>query len=309
MKLHPLLARQLKRLGLASQSTGCEGEAWAELLTRVSRAYEEHDQERYLLERSQDLASQEMTQLYQTLREERDQLDARVRERTAALRISEDRLQSLLSLSADWVWEQDAELRFTFLSDGFERVSGISPAKFVGQQRSVDGGFEASPGDRQAHRAALDSRRPFRDYTYRMVTKTGEMRYIRTSGVPVFDDHGQFAGYRGVGCDITTATVAELQIQQLARFDAVTRLPNRNMFVAELEAALQRATEQRQELAICFIDLDRFKTVNDTLGHAAGDELLRIMAQRLRSALRSTDLVARLGGDEFVVLILSLIHI
>lgn len=303
MNLHPLLSRQLKRLGLEAQSVAGENAAWTELLARVSSAYHEHDQDRYLLERSQDLSSQEMTQLYLMLREERDQLEARVRERTAALEVSEGRLKNLLSLSTDWVWEQDAELRFTYLSDGFERITGVAATKLLGDQRLFNHGFEANPGDHEAHEAALSFRRPFRDFTYQLATKTGETRYIRTSGVPVFDANGQFAGYRGVGCDVTSSTVADLQIQQLARFDAVTQLPNRNMFVGELEVALQRATEQRQELAVCFIDLDRFKTVNDTLGHAAGDELLCIMAQRLRSTLRGTDLVARVGGDEFVVLI------
>lgn len=110
--LHPLLKRQLKRLGLEVECDAPDAERWRELVRRVSRAYEEHDQERYLLERSQDLASQEMAALYATVRADRDLLDSRVRERTEALALSEGRLSSLLSLSADWIWEQDAELRF-----------------------------------------------------------------------------------------------------------------------------------------------------------------------------------------------------
>ena len=115
MPLHPLLKRQLRRLGVADEAGLPESAQWRELLQRVSRAYEEHDQDRYLLERSQELASQEMAALYATVRTDRDLLDTRVRERTQALHLSEGRLSSLLSLSADWIWEQDEELR-----DGIE---------------------------------------------------------------------------------------------------------------------------------------------------------------------------------------------
>ena len=135
MPLHPLLKRQLKRLGLDVESGAPDAERWRELVQRVSRAYEEHDQERYLLERSQDLASQEMAALYATVRADRDLLDSRVRERTEALALSEGRLSSLLSLSADWIWEQDAELRFSYFSDGIEAATGIAPTWLIGKQR------------------------------------------------------------------------------------------------------------------------------------------------------------------------------
>jgi hypothetical protein len=101
--MHALLKRQLGRLGVEPDSGPPAEGAWSELLQRVSRIYEDHDQERYLLERSQDLASAEMAALYATVRADRDLLDSRVRERTEALQLSEARLTSLLSLSADWI--------------------------------------------------------------------------------------------------------------------------------------------------------------------------------------------------------------
>jgi len=303
MPLQPLLTRQLKRLGLEHEAGAPDAELWRELLQRVSRAYEEHDQERYLLERSQDLASQEMAALYATVRADRDLLDDRVRERTEALHLSEGRLSSLLSLSADWIWEQDAELHFTYFSEGIEAATGIAPSLLLGKQRMSTSGFEAPAEAVAAYEASVDGRQAFRDFTYGFTRPDGVRRYIRISGEPVFDDIGNFKGYRGVGRDVTQTAIAEQKVHELARYDSLTGLPNRSMFLAELDRTIARARRLAASFAVCFIDLDRFKNINDTLGHGAGDELLRTMATRLRGAVRDSDLVARLGGDEFVVLL------
>lgn len=303
MTLHPLLRRQLKRLGIDPEAEDTQTTAWRALLERVSRAYEEHDQEAYLLERSQELASQEMAQLYATLRADRDLLESRVQERTEALQLSEGRLQNLVSLSADWIWEQDAELRFTYVSDSVEAATGYSPQQMIGQQRVTSIDIHASPDAITAWETALEGRRPFRDFTHGFDRPDGMRCYVRISGEPVFDDAGHFKGYRGVGRDVTQDRLAEQKVQELARIDGLTGLPNRNMFLGELERAIARGRRKGTPFAVYFIDLDRFKTINDTLGHDAGDALLRAMAQRLRATLRTSDLLARLGGDEFVVLV------
>jgi len=303
MPLHSLLKRQLKRLGLEVEAGAPDAERWRELVQRVSRAYEEHDQERYLLERSQDLASKEMAALYATVRADRDLLDSRVRERTEALHLSEGRLSSLLSLSADWIWEQDADLRFTYFSAGIETATGIVPTSLIGRTQMSSAALDAPAEAIAAYEACIDARQAFRDFTYGFTRPDGVRRFIRISGEPVFDDGGSFEGYRGVGRDVTQAMVAEQKVHELARFDSLTGLPNRNMFLGELDRTIARARRNGTAFAIFFIDLDRFKTINDTLGHDAGDQLLRTMAARLRSAVRESDLVARLGGDEFVVLL------
>jgi diguanylate cyclase (GGDEF)-like protein/PAS domain S-box-containing protein len=300
--LHALLKRQLRRIGI-DLAAGDIAAPWSELLQRVSRAYEEHDLERYLLERSQDLSSNEMAQLYATVRADRDLLESRVRDRTEALRLSEGRLASLLDLSADWIWEQDAELRFTYISESLQAAAGFSPQVLIGRRRLSNEAFEAPPDAVAEYQAAVDARQPFRDFTYRFTRPDGVRRYLRISGAPVFDDAGRFCGYRGVGRDVTLAKEAEEKVHELARFDSLTRLPNRNMFLAELHRSVARSQRHNTPFAVYFIDLDRFKTINDTLGHSAGDELLKAMAQRLREAVRQNDLVARLGGDEFVVIV------
>jgi diguanylate cyclase (GGDEF)-like protein/PAS domain S-box-containing protein len=302
MNLHPLLRRQLKRLAIDPELAP-DAAGWSELQQRVSRAYDEHDQERYLLERSQDLASQEMAALYATVRADRDQLESRVRERTESLRLSESRLSSLLSLSADWIWEQDANLRFTYVSDGIEAATGVAPSRLLGRNRLSEGSFNAKPEALAAYQACIEGRKAFREFTYGLTSADGVQRFVRISGEPVFDESGTFLGYRGVGRDVTQTALAELKVQELACFDSLTGLPNRNMFFAELDRMVARARRQEQGFAVCYIDLDRFKTINDTLGHDAGDELLKVMAGRLRGTVRESDLVARLGGDEFVVVL------
>ena len=123
------------------------------------------------------------------------------------------------------------------------------------------------------------------------------------SGKPIYDEQGRFKGYRGVGNDVTEAKCNEERIQYLAYHDGLTSLPNRVMFGRTLGHAVEQARRHNQRLAVLFIDLDRFKNINDTLGHEAGDMLLQETGRRLQHALRQSDAVARLGGDEFVVLL------
>jgi diguanylate cyclase (GGDEF)-like protein/PAS domain S-box-containing protein len=301
--LHALLLRQLRRLSLRADAAPDDAGAWAQLLARVSRAYAEADQDRYLLERSQDIASREMSELNSALQSERDQLESRVRERTDALRLSEGRLASLVSLSSDWIWEQDAELRFTYLSEGLMHATGVDPAQLLGRRRLVDGVVEVPPDVKADHERRVALRQPFRDLVYCLAAPNGRGVYISVSGEPIFDADGGFQGYRGVGRDVTHQRLAEQQVLRLARYDGLTGLPNRNMFMDELERTLARSRRSGARFALFFIDLDRFKNINDSLGHGAGDQLLKVISERLRQLLRDSDLVARLGGDEFVVLI------
>jgi len=118
-----------------------------------------------------------------------------------------------------------------------------------------------------------------------------------------FDSAGTFRGYRGVGKDISERKQDEERIHFLANHDALTSLPNRAMFNDVLNLAIQNARRYNRNFAVLFIDLDRFKNINDTLGHEAGDRLLQEMGARLTQTVRASDVVARLGGDEFVVLV------
>ena len=281
--LHTLLQRQLRRLGLAPAEVPGQAD-WADLLQRVSRAYADADADRYQLERSQALASSEMAELHQQLQ------------------ASQARLANLVALSSDWVWETDAEDRFTYFSDGVARLGGDA-AQMLGQPRQVDGMPPVDGHDPAVYRAAVAARAPVRNFVYGTPLPEGRALYVRISGDPQFDAAGHFTGYRGVSSDVTAATEAALQVARLARFDSLTGLANRHRFQEELDHTLRRASARGGGFALLFIDLDRFKLVNDTLGHAAGDTLLQVMAGRLSGLLRGADQLARLGGDEFVVLL------
>jgi diguanylate cyclase (GGDEF)-like protein/PAS domain S-box-containing protein len=299
---HPLLRRQLQRLGLDPLAAP-DPQGWRAFIDRVSRTYAEADQDRYLMERSQSLASDEMAALNETLRRERDLLESRVAERTEALRLSEGRLASLVSLSSDWVWEQDPQGRLTYLSEGALLSVGLPPEASLGRRAQELYGFECDEATVQRYLRACTERKPFRDVVHGVRIGDGSLRFVSISGEPVFDAAGEFVGYRGVGTDVTAATLASRQLTLMARFDVLTGLPNRAQFIEELDRAVARARRSEEQFGLCFIDLDGFKQVNDLHGHAAGDEVLKVTAARLRGELRQSDFVARLGGDEFVVLL------
>jgi len=211
---------------------------------------------------------------------------------------SESRFRSLLALSSDWYWEQDADLRFT-------EIAGMDPER---DSRSTPpfaprGMLQLDEADQVRYRALTAARQPFRDLTQDVRDGQGEPRCLSFSGEPVFDATGAFAGYRGIARDITQSRRAEEQIRRLAHFDELTGLPNRTMFLHTLQRAFSLAQRRGKQFALFFLDLDRFKNINDSLGHEAGDRLLQDVAQRLRQNLRESDTVARLGGDEFVVLV------
>lgn len=141
------------------------------------------------------------------------------------------------------------------------------------------------------------------DIEYRVTLPSGSVRWVHTIAKPAVDDKGHATLINGTVMDITERKCAEEQVRQLAHFDALTELPNRNLLIELLRHALSRTQRCHAPLALLFIDLDGFKKVNDTLGHEAGDFVLATFAQRLRACLRKSDTAARLGGDEFVVLV------
>jgi diguanylate cyclase (GGDEF)-like protein/PAS domain S-box-containing protein len=230
--------------------------------------------------------------------------DMVARERTEkALQQSEQRFRQLVSMSSDWYWEQDSQFRFTMVTGGFAEKAGVLVEHLLGKTRweylptlaDTDGG--------RAHIAQVRAFQPFADFEYQVQDDNGQTRWFLVNGQPVFDEFGQFTGYRGTGSDITERKLTEQRVHHVAQHDALTGLPNRSLLQDRLGQAVAYASRSGNPVWVMLIDLDRFKFVNDSMGHKAGDVLLMTVAARLRSSLRDADTVARLSGDEFVVIV------
>ncbi len=221
-----------------------------------------------------------------------------------ALRQSEERLRDFAETGADWFWEQDAELRYTYLSGKYPDHEHTPVEQILGKTRE-----EISPGSnfksenwRQLY-SRLAAHEPFSSFEYAFPRHDGSELMVRVSGKPKFDDNGRFAGYRGTGIDITESHLLSQQLNYQASHDPLTGLVNRREFELRLARVIKSCREDEGEHALCYIDLDQFKVVNDTCGHDAGDELLRQISALLKDIVRKRDTIARLGGDEFGLLL------
>ena len=225
----------------------------------------------------------------------------------AALRESEARFRSLTELITDWYWEQDAQGRFTKVEGSRELGKMYAFTQMIGRTVQECRGFIRFQADEihwSGWQSQLARHTEFRDFVFRAeVQGSQQLRYFAVSGLPMFDAEGTFCGYRGTGRDITDRRQAEEKIQRLAFYDALCNLPNRRLLVKRLAQALSASHRSGCHGALLFIDLDNFKDLNDTLGHAMGDTLLRLVGRRLVECVREADTVARLGGDEFVVML------
>jgi diguanylate cyclase (GGDEF)-like protein/PAS domain S-box-containing protein len=228
-------------------------------------------------------------------------IDARKRAEAAAAE-RDQRFRDVAAVSREYVWETDVRWRFTYLSERAESVLGYARSELLGRPL-----WDFVPlGEERAMREALAAHggegRPFRELVHRMMSKAGAVTWQSLSGVPLQDGEGRWTGYRGTAADVTQRKQAEARIEQLTTRDPLTGLANRAQLAERVSQAIVRAAHARGELALLAIDLDRYRLVNESLGHAAGDALLRAVAERLQNALRREDTLARLGGDDFVLL-------
>jgi len=219
----------------------------------------------------------------------------------AALAEREQRFRDVVDASGEYVWETDAEWRYTYLSERAEAVLGYPRAELLGRKPAdfMPLGEPRAVDEWLAGRAAEG--KPWRDLLHRMITKSGGVIWLSVSGVPVRDGAGRLAGWRGTGADVTARKHAEARIEQLTTRDALTGLPNSTLLADRASQAILTAARSRSQFALLCIDLDRFKLVNDSLGHRAGDALLRAVAERLSNVVHGDDTLARLGGDDFVL--------
>jgi diguanylate cyclase (GGDEF)-like protein/PAS domain S-box-containing protein len=218
-----------------------------------------------------------------------------------ALRESEARYRLMAENSTDLIARTTPDGIFVYASDAIRNLLGFEPAEVIGTPiRNV-----IHPEDRPALRDIVPDANG-RTFSYRAVRRDGSVVWFESTSRALFDADGKVTEIVSVSRDISERRQAEEQIEYQAYHDALTGLPNRLLFRDRLTVALAHAKRQETTLVLMFLDLDRFKVVNDTLGHSLGDDLLRAVAARLRTVLREGDTIARMGGDEFTVLLTDL---
>jgi diguanylate cyclase (GGDEF)-like protein/PAS domain S-box-containing protein len=219
-----------------------------------------------------------------------------------AIEDSQARFRDVADASSDWIWETDGALTLVFVSERVGQLTGRSPETIVG--RKLDSVFYQGDNTSQwtRYQKALERPQPFRNVLALCDNAEGGRLTVRIAGKPGFDKTGRFVGFRGTATDITRELEAERRAQFLTRHDALTGLPNRSVLGERLDDAISVVSRRNEMAAVLSVDLDRFKEVNDTLGHATGDALIVQVAQRLEACVRETDTLARIGGDEFVII-------
>ena len=208
---------------------------------------------------------------------------------------------------ADWLWEIDTARRLRSVSPRFAFALGRTQTEIDGKpllemiagRNWENGQFPPSLHD-LAER--LKNRENFSNILVE-VSIRGEQRWWELSGTPMRDEQGKFTGFRGVGSDVTEQRNSSEKIAYLARYDTLTQLPNRLQLTEALGDALRYSAQWRTRCALLMVDLDRFKSVNDSLGHLTGDKLLAQVSSRLQSLMGDNQMCGRLGGDEFAVVI------
>ena len=224
------------------------------------------------------------------------------------LAASEERHALALQGANDGLWDWNVEADRVFYSQRWKSMLGYRELE-VGEMRGEWLG-RVHPDDRAALTQGLDaylgdtSTDTF-EFEHRMQHRDGSYRWMLARGIAVRDERGRASRVVGSVTDVTSRRESEQRLQYDALHDTLTGLPNRALFVDRLDHAIRRAQRHHPECcaAVLFLDLDRFKVINDSLGHSCGDELLQAVARRLEAALRPNDTVARLSGDEFTLLL------
>lgn len=222
-----------------------------------------------------------------------------------ALRESDERFRDFASIAADWFFEVDSNFRISYVSEKYWEITGSNSKSLIGQH--VLEIFDTDHDDLLACHLIknLEANLTVHDFESTQKYNGNRELVFRYNGTPYYDSDGVFCGYRFVAHDITESNLLSERLTHQARHDALTGLLNRWEFDRRLRGLLETSTTDSDQLAehvLCYLDIDRFKIINDTCGHIAGDQLLRRLADILNHCVREHDTLARIGGDEFAIL-------
>ncbi|GAA4039607.1 hypothetical protein GCM10022213_07100 [Parerythrobacter jejuensis] len=215
-------------------------------------------------------------------------------------------LDDFESADLGWFWATNTASELVYLSDNAAAQFGMDVDKLVGQQLSklfvLDNDGDEDEGSQRPLQFLLRARNTITDLTVRIAQDDKEI-WWSISGKPQFDSEGEFLGYRGSAKDITSVRESRREVGRMAQYDSLTGLANRHRMTKRLTATLIAYKAAKRSCALMMLDLDRFKQVNDTLGHPAGDELLKQVGQRLGRIVGEMGEIGRLGGDEFQIIL------
>ncbi len=238
---------------------------------------------------------------YRLVNQTFETLSERNRTKHAAL----TRLANFASIAADLFWETDLKGNLTYAEGQFLKVMKGSRENLIGCHYLDLMILESE--QYQIMEEAVRTAKPYSDLTGTFTDIDGRHYILELSGMPRFDENGEICGYLGTADDISERQAATEKVRRLAHTDSLTGLFNKRGFDDCLTACL-KARQEGSSLFLLAIDLDQFKPVNDTYGHGAGDEVLKIVAARINSTLREPDWAARIGGDEFFVVCNNVPH-
>ncbi|GLK66870.1 EAL domain-containing protein [Hansschlegelia plantiphila] len=231
-----------------------------------------------------------------------NELRSSERSREQALRDSSERLAQVIDTVPAMISASDRSGRCIFVNAYQAAMKGLEPSVLLG--RTAVDIFGPEHGGRSAalDRLICESGAPMPSFEEEMVTRGGERRYFLTTKAPLRDATGEIVAVLTTSLDISDRKRAERHLRHLAHHDALTDLANRALLNERVRHEIANARRNDCKFAVHLFDLDRFKGINDVLGHHVGDRLLKAVADRLRATVRETDTVARLGGDEFAIL-------
>ena len=234
----------------------------------------------------------------------KENLETQVFERTEQLHASEQKYRSLVENLHDeyFFYQHDLEGVFSYLSPSVTKILGYSITEFLQHYSTYQTDHPNNALiDDYTGRCLNGEKVPA--YEVELFDKYGNKRCIEVLESPVYDASGLCIGLDGIAHDITLLKQAQERLNWLSYYDDLTGLANRRLFLDRLEQTLALAHRHNNSMALLFLDIDRFKIINDNLGHAAGDEVLKETANRLLADLRDSDLAARVGGDEFTLIL------